>query len=107
MHRSTATGVLSSYKKQLQLTAEDIVQRDYFDKVSSMRDHMARNFEKSDRASFTRDMIDRLRLGRQVDSSVDGVKEEYGNYAKFEDGRNQVKQVNDPGYNDTGAPRFE
>ena len=30
-HRSTATGVLSSYKKQLNLSTQDIMMKDYMD----------------------------------------------------------------------------
>ena len=33
--------------------------------------------------------------------------DEYGNYKKFEEGRNSVKEVNDPGYDDMGMDAFE
>lgn len=36
-HRSTATGVLSSYKKQLNLTAKDYMMRDYWDQMDQMK----------------------------------------------------------------------
>ena len=37
-HRKTMTGVLSTYKKQLNLSAKDLVERDYWKQVRTMRD---------------------------------------------------------------------
>ena len=36
-HRMTQTGVLSNYKKQLNMTAQDYVERDYWDKMSNVK----------------------------------------------------------------------
>lgn len=41
-----------------------------------------------------------MRLGRGVTSPMEGAGDEYGNYKKFEEGRNTVKEVNDKGYDD-------
>ena len=49
-------------------------------------------------------MVDRLRLGKSLHGPIEGAGDEYGNYKKFEDGKNQVKKVNDKGYNDAGFP---
>lgn len=87
-HRSTATGVLSSYKKQLNLTAEDIMKRDYMESKKALRANVAKQFDKADRANFTKNMVDRLRLGKSIGGIVEGAGEEYGNYKKFEGGRN-------------------
>ena len=35
-------------------------------------------------------------------SPVEGAGEEYGNYQKYETGKNKVEQVNDKGYDDCG-----
>jgi len=51
-------------------------------------------------------MVDRLRLKRSVSSPVEGAGDEYGNYEKFENNKNTVKQVNDKGYNDSGFDTF-
>jgi len=67
---------------------------------------MKDNFEKSDRHNFTKTMVDRLRLGRSVQAPVEGAGDEYGNYKKFEEDKNQVKQVNDKGYNDAGNEKL-
>ena len=90
-HRSTATGVLSSYKKQLNLTARDMITRDYMDNVKDLKNNMAAHFSKADRLNYTKQMVERLRLGRGIESPVDGAGDEYGNYKKFEEGRNWVK----------------
>ena len=37
---------------------------------------------------------------------MEGAGDEYGNYKKFEQGRNQVKEVNDKGYDDRGFDKF-
>ena len=78
--------------------------KDYYDNVRDLRLNVAQQFEKADRANFTKSMVDRLRLGRSVQGRFDGAGDEYGNYKKFEDGKNQVKKVNDKGYNDHGYP---
>ena len=49
-------------------------------------------------------MVDRLRLGKSLHGPIEGAGDEYGNYRKFEDGKNQIKKVNDKGYNDAGYP---
>ena len=52
-------------------------------------------------------MVDRIRLGRSVQGPVEGAGDEYGNYKKFEEGKNQVKKVNDKGYDDRGKPVYK
>jgi len=83
--------VLSSYKKQMNLSAKDIVMKDYMDNLKNMKQGMADQFDKADRANYTKTMVERLRLGRGMSSPVDRAGDEYGNYAKFENERNQVK----------------
>ena len=64
------------------------------------------NFDKADRAHLTKNLVERLRLGRNVKAPVEGAGEDYGNYQKFESNKNQVKEVNDPGFNDSGRDTF-
>ena len=52
-------------------------------------------------------MVDRIRLGRSIHGPVEGAGDEYGNYKKFEEGKNQVKKVNDKGYDDPGLPVYK
>ena len=85
-HRSTRSGVLSSYKKQMNLTAEDVIKKDYWDNMKEMKTDMASQFEKADRANFTKTMVQRLRLRRGLQSPIDAAGDEYGNYKKFEEG---------------------
>jgi hypothetical protein len=40
--RSTRTGILANYKKQLNLTADELVQKDFWDKTNSVFDDTAR-----------------------------------------------------------------
>ena len=74
--------------------------KDYMETVKEMRGNIAKTFEGADRANFTKNMVTRIRLGRGVTSPMEGAGDEYGNYKKFEEGRNTVKEVNDKGYND-------
>lgn len=36
-HRATKTGVLSSYKKQINLTANDYIMKDFYDNMRDMK----------------------------------------------------------------------
>ena len=52
-------------------------------------------------------MVDRIRLGRSVQGPIEGAGDEYGNYKKFEDGKNRVEKVNDKGVDDPGLPVYK
>lgn len=106
-HRSTKTGVLSSYKKQLNLTANDVIMKDFYQNMKNLKHEVAMQFEKADRMNFTKTMVDKLRLGKCVSGPVEGAGDEYGNYSKFEEDRNTVKKVNDKGVGDLGYPVHE
>ena len=62
---------------------------------------------KADRGNFTKEMVQRLRLRRGLSNPIESKGDEYGNYEKFEDGRNKVEQVNDPGHDDCGVDQFQ
>ena len=106
-HRATATGVLSSYKKQLNLSAKDYVMKDYYEQMKNLNEDVANNFMKADRSNFTKKIVERLRLGKNVKSPVEGAGDEYGNYQKFEGNKNRVEEVNDKGYDDIGNDKFD
>ena len=81
--------------------------KDYMEGVKDLKAEMAEQFSQADRHNYTKSMVERLRLGRGITSPVDGAGDEYGNYKKFEEGKNSVKQVNDPGLNDVGEEQFQ
>lgn len=74
--------------------------------MASMNEDVADNFMKADRAKATKQLVDRIRLGRNVTSPIEGAGDEYGNYKKFEKSRNMVEEVNDKGYTDRGHDTF-
>ena len=51
-------------------------------------------------------MVTRLRLGRGITNPFEGAGDEYGNYKKFEQGKNKIKEVNDKGVDDRGFDHF-
>ena len=58
----------------------------------------------------TKNYTTRLRLSRQVDFSEDFRKRfmtrEYGNYQKYEEGRNTVEHITEKGENDMGFDKL-
>ncbi len=80
--------------------------KDYMDTMKDVQTNMAEQFMNADRGNFTKEMIQRLRLRRGLTNPIESQGDEYGNYKKFEDGRNKVEQVNDPGYDDVGLEKF-
>jgi hypothetical protein len=83
------------------------MQKDYWDGMKSMKDDMNRQFGSSKRQTLTKELLKNLRFGRKIDSTMPNVNEEYGDYEKFEDGKNEVKEVNERGLNDVGYDMFE
>lgn len=65
--------------------------KDYYDNVKNLKNDMASSFAKADRANYTKSMVERLRLGRDITSPFDKAGDEYGNYAKFENDSNKVE----------------
>ena len=104
-------GILAHYKKRAGLTADDVMEQGYWDKVRDLSDTAADYFDvvgKSDRDMMnqTKNYTTRLRLNRQVDFTEDFRKRfmtrEYGNYQKYDEGKNTVTQVNERGEDDFG-----
>lgn len=64
-------GILASYKKRIGLTAEEVMEQGYWDKVRDLTDQASDYFdvvEKSDRDMMnqTKNYTTRLRLNREV-----------------------------------------
>jgi len=62
--RVTPTGVLSSYKKQLNLNVKDIMERDHWDSMRTLRDDFRRELDGANKETFTKEFATRLRLSR-------------------------------------------
>ena len=75
--------------------------------MNGLTEDVAKSFEKSERKHYTKEMVQRLRLGREMQSATTAAGEEYGNYKKFEGDLNQVKEVNEKGENDFGYDKFQ
>lgn len=109
----TDSGVLSSYKKQINLTAQDVLEKDYWDEVKNMRTNVGNMFDKikSDERqvmNFSKAYKERLRLRRDIDYTEDFRKKyltrEYGNYSKYE--KNKVEHEINPGQDETPLEKF-
>jgi hypothetical protein len=88
------------------LSAQDVVEKDFWNNVHELNNNMERNFNESNRHEYTKQMVDKIRLGREMRQAIDPAGEEYGNYKKF-DGSNSVTQKDDPGVNDLGYDQYE
>jgi len=108
-------GILASYKKRVGLSAEEVMEQGYWDKMRDMTDEAAGYFDvvgKSDRDMMnnTKNYTTRLRLNREVKFTEDFRKRfmtrEYGNYEKYEEGKNSVDLEAEKGENDFGADNF-
>ena len=80
--------------------------KDYYEQMKNLNEDVANNFLKADRSHFTKTIVERLRLGKNVKSPVEGAGDEYGNYQKFDGSKNRVEEVNDKGYDDSGIDKF-
>lgn len=97
------------------LSANEVMEQGYWDKVRDMTDQAADYFDvvgKSDRDMMnnTKSYTTRLRLKREVAFTDDFrkrfVTREYGNYEKYEEGRNTVSLDTEKGENDLGGDYF-
>lgn len=108
-------GILASYKKRLGLSAKEVMEQGYWDKMRDIRDEASEYFDvvgKSERDMMnnTKNYSARLRLNRQIEFSEDFRKRfmtrEYGNYEKYEEGRNSVGIETEKGENDEGFDKL-
>jgi hypothetical protein len=107
VHKKTQTGILSTYKKQLNLTAKDVMEKDFWANMNTVSKDIERSFEASDRKHYTKEIVDRLRLGREVKAATTPAGEDYGNYKKFENDANSVTEKNDKGEFDLGLDVYK
>ena len=103
-HRVTSTGILSDYKKQLNLTPEDIVQKDFWERLRETRNDTERRLNDTKPEVFTKNHTMRLRLQRDLAAEMPKDGQEYGDYQKYE--KNSVVQKNDQGFDDPGNDTF-
>lgn len=84
---------MSTYKKKMGLTAQDIMEESYWNKFRDLRDDTSQYFEKvskneRDLMNTTKNYTMRQRMNRQVEFSEDFRKRfmtrEYGNYDKYD-----------------------
>lgn len=61
-HRATGSGILSTYKKQLNLSAEDITQKDFWTQMHDVRTETADRLKHTRKETFTKEYVQRLRL---------------------------------------------
>lgn len=47
VHRSTPQGILANYKKQINLTPQDLIQKDYWDKFEKLTEDTARTLSET------------------------------------------------------------
>lgn len=104
-------GILSQYKKRVGLTTEDVMEQSYWGKVRDLTDDASNYFDvagKSERDMMnqTKNYTTRLRLNRQIEFTEDFRKRfmtrEYGNYEKYEEGRNRISEEIEKGEDDLG-----
>lgn len=103
-HKTTPTGILSSYKKQLNMTPEDVMQKDYWNNMRNFKDDTVRQMDASSRETFTKEYTKRLRMNRDLSAPMPEKGEEYGNYEKYE--KNSVELEVDEGLYDDGSDKF-
>ena len=89
----------------MNLTADDIIKRDYFDNLDDTKDEMLRKFEATKPEVFTKNYTMRLRLRRDLQADYPADGEEYGDYDKFE--KNKVETLNERGEDDSGIDNFQ
>lgn len=109
----TPGGILSTYKKKMNLTPEEVMEEGYWNKVRDLKDDVSEFFEtvsknERDLMNTTKNYVMRARLNREIDFTEDFRKRfmtrEYGNYEKYED--TGVKQELEKGENDIGVDTF-
>ena len=106
-YRSTDRGILGTYKKQIGLSAQDVMEKDYWDNMLNIQKDMQRNFGAANRETLTSTLLTRMRLGRALDTQMTPAGDEYGDYKKFESDKNSVTEENERGEWDPGYDKFE
>jgi hypothetical protein len=102
--RSTPTGILANYKKQLNLSAGEIMQKDYWEQFEKVTEDTARKLRETKPEVFTKEFITRMRLKRDLNAPMEKDGYEYGDYDKYE--KNRVETKVEKGEEDTGDEVF-
>lgn len=56
--------------------------------MRTMRDNIKEKIDKTDRSTFTKKFVERLRMGRDLDAPMSEAGDDYGDYSKFENDKN-------------------
>jgi len=102
--RSTASGILANYKKQINLSPQDLIQKDYWDKFEKLTSDTSRRLKETRPEVFTKEFTMRLRLQRDLNVPFEKEGHEYGNYEQYE--KNSVEEKQDEGFDDDGEAKF-
>ena len=62
VYRPSKGGILGSYKRQLNLNATDIMEKDYWDAMKNMQEDIKNNFGPAKKETLTKTLITRMRL---------------------------------------------
>jgi len=66
------------------------MEKDYWTKIRGARDKLKETLDKTDRDSFTKKFVQRLRMGRDMEAPYSEAIDDYGDYSKFENDKNKV-----------------
>lgn len=53
-----------------------------------MRDNIKQKLEVTDKGTFTKKFVERLRMGRDLDAPMSEATDDYGDYSKFQNDKN-------------------
>lgn len=67
---------------------------------------MKEKLDKTDRSTFTKKFVERLRMGKDLDAPMAEAGEDYADYSKYESTKNSVTEMNDLGEFDDGSDKF-
>jgi len=102
--KSTPSGILANYKKQLNLNASEIMQKDYWNQFDKVTEDTARKLRETKPEVFSKEFMTRMRLNRDLNAPMQKDGHEYGDYEKYE--KNKIELKIEKGVEDTGDNVF-
>ena len=103
--RMTKTGILSNYKKQLNVSAQDIVEQDFWRKMTNTTKDMAKQLRETNPSTYTQAFTTRHRLSKDPLADMPKRGGEYGNYERFS--KNSVTEDMERGELDWGNDKID
>ena len=83
-------GILANYKKQLNLTPQELMQKDYWSSFEKVAEDTARKLRETKPEVFTKEFVNRMRLQRDLNAPMEKDGHEYGDYEKYDKNRVDV-----------------